>query len=431
MPTRARGRDGRRIRPLQCGDCHNLEIATAEPAERVQRGVIPAGAGGTGDVPGGPVVGEDHAVALERGGDEAGLHGQPGDVDRPFQPDPQAHWRRIRQAAGARLMAGGIDVAGRRTRSGEAQGVADRSRPHLAVASQAGEDGQPRGVGRGPAGRAQMIGAQVKDRARARGPRLAAGGRVGVVELVVGARRAVDDDHVTIAGRPRPALDRHVMGQRVGAVVGLARIGESHRDLARAARDDGIGDPVRRAVVHRAEVRVHGVRQPDAGDDLRRVPGHRQPVHALVPRVVGWEHGAPRQGRRRGSAARKRWDEEQQREGQEKEVTTHAVITVMVGGATTARMSSSATAHESHPRRAPLPDPRAGVALLRALRRRRASHQAARRTRPRRRSRCSHRRPEAGGHARRPSGLAGTPTWRSRGPGDGGRGGPAWTGLAR
>ena len=46
-----------------------------------------------GDVPGRPVVGEDHPVALEGDGDDPRLRREAGRVERRLEPDAQAHRR--------------------------------------------------------------------------------------------------------------------------------------------------------------------------------------------------------------------------------------------------------------------------------------------------------------------------------------------------
>jgi len=124
----------------------------------------------------------------------------------------------------------------------------------------------------------------------------AASARIGGEELVVGARVAIDHDHVTVPGGPRAALDRHVPGEGVASPVGLAGVVEAHRHPAGATRDDGVGNPVRSTVVHRAEVGMDGVGGADHVDHRRGVVGHRQSIDALVPRVVGGEHRTTRSG---------------------------------------------------------------------------------------------------------------------------------------
>ena len=59
-------------------------------------------------------------------------------------------------------MAGGRDVRAARALDREAQRVIDHAARDLVVAGEPGEDRQPRGVGGGPAGGPQPVGAQVQ-----------------------------------------------------------------------------------------------------------------------------------------------------------------------------------------------------------------------------------------------------------------------------
>ena len=180
--------------------------------------------------------------------------------------------------------------------------MADRSGGGLAVDRQAGQDGEPGGVGRGPARRAQLVRAQVEDGARAGAPPRPAVVRIGGEELVVGARRAVDDDHVAVATRAWAALDRGVARQGIAVAVGLRGVLEADGDAPGAAGDDGVRDAVGGAGVDGAEVGVDGAVEADAGDQRGGVRGHGEPVHPLVPRVVGREDGAVGAGQSLGRA---------------------------------------------------------------------------------------------------------------------------------
>jgi hypothetical protein len=82
--------------------------------------------------------------------------------------------------------------------------------------------------------------------------------------------------------------------------VGLRRILEADRDPARVVGHDHIRDPVRRTVVHGSEVGMDRIAQADTGDHLRRVLRDREPIHALIPRVVGGEDRATRRPWQRG-----------------------------------------------------------------------------------------------------------------------------------
>src|SRR5439155_22858253 len=132
----------------------------------------------------------------------------------------------------------------------EAQGVVDAAVLQVLVAREAGEDRQPGGVGRGPGLRPQVVRVEAPDRPRSGTPgRLPGLRRVERVQLVEAAGVAVDDDRVAIAGRVAAALDRHVLGDRVRALIRLARVLELHAHLVVVVRDGRVGDPERLFVV--------------------------------------------------------------------------------------------------------------------------------------------------------------------------------------
>src|SRR5207237_8788541 len=136
----------------------------------------------------------------------------------------------------------------------EADGVADEAGLHLVQANEAREYGQPRRVGRRPPRRAQLVGAEVEDRA---GPGRARARVVRGERLVQLARGLVDGQQVRVAA----LLDLQVAAVRVWARVALARV------LERVAggRVAG-GDRIRRyAVGGAAEVGVGGAAAPGAG----------------------------------------------------------------------------------------------------------------------------------------------------------------------
>ena len=179
-----------------------------------------------------------------------------------------------------------IDVRAPRALHREAQRVVDASGRRVAApAREAGEDRQPRGVGRRPAGRPQRVRAQVPDGA---GPgRPAAALLVQCVELVEPAGIAVDDQRVTVAfvEMPRRAFDRHTGRDRVRALVALVGVVERHLRLRRRlAVHDDVRDADPRAVPEaRAEVGVHGAADADRRDHRCRVGGDRQLVDRRVP----------------------------------------------------------------------------------------------------------------------------------------------------
>src|SRR2546421_7539972 len=70
---------------------HDLEVGSLNAVDEVERIVVPARIGDTSDEPRRPVVGQDHAVLLERGVEGAGLRSKMGGVDGGLQAHPQAH----------------------------------------------------------------------------------------------------------------------------------------------------------------------------------------------------------------------------------------------------------------------------------------------------------------------------------------------------
>src|SRR5204862_6464491 len=129
-------------------------------------------------------------------------------------------------------------------RRGEAQRVVDAARAQLLVARKAGQDRQAGSVGRRPALRAQVVGAQAPDRARARAPAGAAVERVGVEERVQAAGVAVDDEHVAVAVGLRAALDPRAARDRVRALVGLVGVLEGDGDALLPAAAVVTGIPI-------------------------------------------------------------------------------------------------------------------------------------------------------------------------------------------
>ena len=103
---------------------------------------------GSLEVPVAPVVGEDHAVLLERTEDDLHRGRVAGDVERSLQAHAHPHrWQvRVRVAAGE--VACGRDVCAACVLRREAQRVRDLLlAEHLVVADEAGEYGKARGVG--------------------------------------------------------------------------------------------------------------------------------------------------------------------------------------------------------------------------------------------------------------------------------------------
>lgn len=146
------------------------EGAARHPLELAEVLVVRARVGRAGDEPARAVVGDDHPVALERPEDRARLVPVAAGPEGAPEPQPQAHRRERRVGGARREVARGVDVGGLGAADGEAQFVADRARADLVVAGEAREDRQRRRVGRGPAGRAPAVGAEVPAGAGRRAP---------------------------------------------------------------------------------------------------------------------------------------------------------------------------------------------------------------------------------------------------------------------
>ena len=279
---------------------------------------------------------------------------------------------RFGAAAGRGLVPRRIHVARRRARRREPQRVVDRAGGDLVVASEAGQDREAGGVGRGPAGRPQVVGAEVEDRARAGRPAPPAVVRVGGEQLVVGARVAVDHDHVPVAGRAVPPSIGTPLRQRVGALVRLAR-------------------------------RTGSAPAPSACSTRRPRTGSRSARRRTAPsRSRG---GRDRSGRCWRSARPSPW-----RPGSRSTRWFHGLSAGKIGqfGAPGAGAAdtSAGTAIEPSQRRDQRSPARASREPAATVRRRRRSRSASRRTQPRRRRRCSRRRPGAAARARHASGPA-------------------------
>ena len=260
----------------------------------VQRAV-----GGAGDEHRRALVGEHQPVALERADDGQRRAAVGRLVEGGLQPPARAVGRGGGVGRGPAVARRRLPGAPR-ARQREAQGVADGARGGLVVAQQPGEDGQPGRVGRGPAGRPAPVAGEVPARRRGDLPRRPAVAAHGVVELVVDAALALDDDHVAVAllrvGLPgRRALDRRRGRDREGPVVALVAVvgavgaeGDRHAALLRA--DQRVGDAVLRLRVAEVQVDVvaGGLRAHQGGG----VGGQRRRADVGVPWAVGRQDGA-------------------------------------------------------------------------------------------------------------------------------------------
>src|SRR5689334_1610807 len=222
-----------------------LEGAAGNALQLIEVLVVPAAVATAAEEPVGSVVGDDHAVALERFGDHAGAAAEAAEpVARP-EPQARPHRRRAcaRRVAGA--VRGGMEPSVPGAVEGDADRVFEVARGDLVIADEAGEDRQPGGIGRGPRVRPAGARAQVPARARVGIPMPAAGLEERPVELVERAAGAVDDEHVTIAVAAFAALDRRGLRHRERSRVALVAVGGVvDRKLRLAGVDDGVGEAI-------------------------------------------------------------------------------------------------------------------------------------------------------------------------------------------
>ena len=184
-----------------------------------------------GEVPGRAVVRDDHPVGLEGLEDDAVRARERRDVHGGLEPQPQPHRRQRRvvrsRPRGVRARRTAASVAGTVTRIAwsmtPAATSSGRTSPGRIASPAASADVHP-------AGRSALD-REVEHRARPRGPVRRARDRPRVVELVVGARRAVDDQSTWRSPVDRgAALDPRVARDRVADPVGLRGVVERHVD---------------------------------------------------------------------------------------------------------------------------------------------------------------------------------------------------------
>ena len=110
------------------------------------------------------VVGDDHPVVLQRLEHDPRLAREAGDRVALLQAEAHAHRRQIGIGLVAREVARGPDIGAARVLDGEAQRVVDPAAGDVLVTCEPGEDGEAGRVGRRPAGRPELVRAEVEDR---------------------------------------------------------------------------------------------------------------------------------------------------------------------------------------------------------------------------------------------------------------------------
>ena len=238
------------------------------------------------------VIGDEHSIRLEALEPRAlGMGGEAGDVEVRPQPECALHPREVVGRLVAGEMGGRVGVrAGGRSPNRKRWRGADQAGSSARLAYDRGEDGQARGVGRGPFDRGEGgFETQVEEGRLRGGPAVA-----GLPGLVNSYSFRPPVDHQQVAVAPPLALDdvqRHAVERpslnwrssaRIGAGVGFIGVG---------------GNPDRDPFLiwryeDEAHVRIEGQRLlgADGGDDLLRPRVQRAFRDVLVPGAVGREH---------------------------------------------------------------------------------------------------------------------------------------------
>ena len=155
---RRRKADGRDCRAwpesgviIKPGNVHHFKIRSVQAAQIVQVVIVPARIRRAGKEPGRAVIGDHHAVLLERAQDDLVGRRKAGNIEVRAQPEANAHGRILRPGQARRVMPRGPHERAPGLRNRKTQRVADLARQDLVIADQAGEDRQAGRIGRGPA----------------------------------------------------------------------------------------------------------------------------------------------------------------------------------------------------------------------------------------------------------------------------------------
>ena len=152
---------------------------------------------GTGDIPGCPIVRQDHPVFFQGIENNLCLGGISGCIERRFQPEPLPHRRIGGIGDGGGIVAGRPDICLPGRRGGEPQGMPNLPGCDFIIPHQTRQDGKTGSICRSPACRPQRIGREIKDRTGACCP--------GPISLSFRVEKfvehlciAVDDQHMTV-----------------------------------------------------------------------------------------------------------------------------------------------------------------------------------------------------------------------------------------
>ena len=204
----------------QVAGINHLQVIAYDLVELMEIVVTPASIWCAADEPGRAIIGEDHAIFLQRGEDHPVLDWETGDVHVGLQTHPQPHrWQTGIVASRTCIMASRVEVRTAGTWHGEPQRMVDAAAEDLIVAHQARQNGQACRIGAGPSIGPQRIGMQIPDSA---GPSLPASIRLllGGKQLVEMAIVFIHHQHMLVGS----CLDQWIRRDGIRANIGLIGI---------------------------------------------------------------------------------------------------------------------------------------------------------------------------------------------------------------
>jgi len=186
--------------------------------------VVPTAVGGTGNVHGGTVVGEDEAVLFHSVQDDLIGGGIAGDIEASFEAEAGAHGRCEGVGACGGPVRSGGNKTGTGVLQGEADGVIESASGDFVVTNQTWKNRETCSIGAGPGVRTLLVGKKIPD-----GPRIGVptgGLRIGTIELVQKTIGFIENEDVAVAGAGIGiALDGGGKRNGHGARVAFAAVG--------------------------------------------------------------------------------------------------------------------------------------------------------------------------------------------------------------
>lgn len=264
-----------------------IEIGGGRAVEQVKIAVVPAIIGGTGDVHGRTVVGEDEAVFFHGVEDDLIGGRVARDVEGGFEAKARAHGKSVGIAGSGGPVGSGRNKTGAGILQRETDRMLDGRRGNFVIADKAGEDGESGGVGAGPGVRALLIGEKIPDGA---GISIPTGGlRLGTVKLVKEAVGFVENEDVAVAGAGVGiALDGIAKCDGHGARVAFAAIGlVIDGDEGLGGVDNRVGDAhVGAVVLSLAEIGMQANGRANVIDEGGGVGINGRGRDVLVPEII-------------------------------------------------------------------------------------------------------------------------------------------------